>query len=53
LVILQTIQTLSKQLGIKTIAEFVDSEQKLKYVDDLGIDFAQGYIIGKPMGQML
>jgi len=53
LIILQTIQTLSKQLGIKTIAEFVDSEQKLKYIDDLGIDFAQGYIIGKPMGQML
>jgi diguanylate cyclase (GGDEF)-like protein/PAS domain S-box-containing protein len=37
-----------KGLGIKTVAEFVEDEQTLEMVRDLGVDFAQGYHLGKP-----
>jgi diguanylate cyclase (GGDEF)-like protein/PAS domain S-box-containing protein len=35
-------------LGIKTIAEFVTDQQTMDMVGDLGVDFAQGYHLGKP-----
>jgi diguanylate cyclase (GGDEF)-like protein/PAS domain S-box-containing protein len=34
--------------GKKTIAEFVESEDILSIIRELGIDYAQGYHIGKP-----
>jgi EAL domain-containing protein (putative c-di-GMP-specific phosphodiesterase class I) len=35
-------------LGIKTIAEFVTDQPTMDMVRDLGVDFAQGYHLGKP-----
>ena len=35
-------------MNIKTIAEFVHSETVFNIVKNMGIDFAQGYHIGKP-----
>jgi diguanylate cyclase (GGDEF)-like protein/PAS domain S-box-containing protein len=35
-------------LGIKTVAEFVEDERTLELVRELGVDFAQGYHLGKP-----
>jgi diguanylate cyclase (GGDEF)-like protein/PAS domain S-box-containing protein len=35
-------------LGIKTIAEFVTDQRTMDMVRDLGVDFAQGYHLGKP-----
>ena len=35
-------------LGIKTVAEFVTDEGTLEMVRSLGVDFAQGYHLGKP-----
>jgi diguanylate cyclase (GGDEF)-like protein len=35
-------------LGIKTIAEFVGDQRTMDMVRDLGVDFAQGYHLGKP-----
>jgi diguanylate cyclase (GGDEF)-like protein/PAS domain S-box-containing protein len=35
-------------LGIKTVAEFVADEEILDQVRDLGVDYAQGYFLGKP-----
>jgi len=35
-------------LGIKTIAEFVSDQQTMDLVHDLGVDYAQGYHLGKP-----
>jgi EAL domain-containing protein (putative c-di-GMP-specific phosphodiesterase class I) len=35
-------------LGIKTIAEFVEDQRTMDLLRDLGVDFAQGYHLGKP-----
>jgi diguanylate cyclase (GGDEF)-like protein/PAS domain S-box-containing protein len=35
-------------LGIKTVAEFVTDQQTMDMVRELGVDFAQGYHLGKP-----
>ena len=35
-------------LEIKTVAEFVGDERTMDMVRDLGVDFAQGYHLGKP-----
>jgi diguanylate cyclase (GGDEF)-like protein/PAS domain S-box-containing protein len=35
-------------LGIKTIAEFVTDQATMDMVRELGVDFAQGYHLGKP-----
>jgi len=32
----------------KTIAEFVENEQIFNLLKELGVDYAQGYGIGKP-----
>jgi diguanylate cyclase (GGDEF)-like protein/PAS domain S-box-containing protein len=35
-------------LGIKTVAEFVTDQRTMDMVRELGVDFAQGYHLGKP-----
>ena len=35
-------------LGIKTVAEFVEDERTMDILRELGVDFAQGYHLGKP-----
>lgn len=35
-------------LGIKTIAEFVESEEVMQSLASINVDYAQGYFIGKP-----
>jgi EAL domain-containing protein (putative c-di-GMP-specific phosphodiesterase class I) len=35
-------------LGIKTIAEFVEDQRTMDLLRELGVDFAQGYHLGKP-----
>lgn len=44
----RSIATLAKELGIRTVAEYVESREVLRSVEACGIDFAQGYHIGKP-----
>ena len=39
-------------MGKKTIAEFVENEQIFSLLNDLGVDYAQGYGIGKPVPLM-
>ena len=36
-------------LGKKTVAEFVEDEQALKLLESYGVNYAQGYHIGKPI----
>ena len=45
--IVKTIVNLAKSLNIKTVAEFVKDEYTYEIVKELGIDYAQGYFIGK------
>lgn len=46
--IVRSIASLCKELGIKTIAEFVENEGSFVELRDIGVDYAQGYYIGKP-----
>jgi len=39
---------ISQTLGKKTVAEFVESEEILEMIKSYGIDYAQGYYVGKP-----
>jgi EAL domain-containing protein (putative c-di-GMP-specific phosphodiesterase class I) len=43
-----SITELAKKLKLKTVAEFVETEEVLELVRQSGIDYAQGYHIGKP-----
>jgi EAL domain-containing protein (putative c-di-GMP-specific phosphodiesterase class I) len=36
------------RLGIKTIAEFVHNSTVQGIVEDIGIDYSQGFYIGEP-----
>lgn len=38
----------ARGLGKKTIAEFVENEETVRLLRELGVDYAQGYHIGKP-----
>jgi len=48
LAMVQAINTIGHTMGLKTIAEFVETEGILQRLIDLGVDYAQGYHIGKP-----
>lgn len=52
-ILVATIAEMAKGLGIKTIAEYVDKEETLKILKDLGVDYAQGYYIGRPSPTLL
>ncbi len=38
----------ARGLGKHTIAEFVEDEETLRMLGEIGVDFAQGYFIGRP-----
>lgn len=42
-----SIAHIAKEIGAKTVAEFVSNEKIFEAVDMLGVDYAQGYYIGK------
>ncbi len=46
--IVETIVYLCKKRGIKIIAEYIHSKAVLEKIEDMGIDYAQGYYIGEP-----
>ena len=45
----QAINQIGHTMDIKTIAEFVEDEATLEAVRKVGVDYAQGYVIAKPM----
>lgn len=47
--IVETIIRFAKLMKIKTIAEFVSSDTIYNIVKNMGVDYAQGYFIGKPV----
>jgi len=46
--VVKSVAEIAKVLRIKTVAEFVDSEAKLNLLEDLEIDYAQGFLFSKP-----
>lgn len=43
----------AKGLGKKTIAEYVENKDVLAILSSFGVDYAQGYYIGRPDSQMM
>ena len=44
----KSINEIGQTMGMETIAEFVENESIRSRVEEIGIDYAQGYEIGKP-----
>jgi EAL domain-containing protein (putative c-di-GMP-specific phosphodiesterase class I) len=44
----KSINEIGHVMGKKTVAEFVDSEAVLEALGVIGVDYAQGYAVGKP-----
>lgn len=44
----QAINTIGHTMGLQTIAEFVETESVMNRLIELGLDYAQGYLLGEP-----
>ena len=51
--ITQTIVIFAKNIGLETIAEYVEDKNSLEILRQLEVDFVQGYYIGKPSPKLL
>lgn len=47
--IVSAINTIGHEMGLKTVAEYVDTEETLSLMKQLGVNYAQGYAIEKPV----
>ncbi|MGO4327441.1 diguanylate cyclase [Cupriavidus sp. 2TAF22] len=47
--IVSSINDIGHRLGMLTVAESVEDEQTLQTLRAIGVDYAQGYVIGRPM----
>ncbi|MFA7609853.1 MAG: EAL domain-containing protein [Sulfurimonas sp.] len=52
-IVVSTIVDFAKKLGMKTVAEFVESEEIFNIVKNLGIDYSQGYYFCEPKKDLL
>lgn len=43
---------IAHQLGKKTVAEFVETEGTMDLLKELGIDYIQGFLVGKPQATL-
>ena len=46
--IVEAVNTIGHIAGIQTIAEFVESDEILQRLTTMGVDFAQGWAVGRP-----
>jgi len=47
--IVESINEIAHKLGARTIAEFVEDQETLEILRAIGVDQAQGYVIGRPV----
>ncbi|MEQ8735586.1 MAG: EAL domain-containing protein [Rhodospirillaceae bacterium] len=45
---LRALTTLCKTMDVETIAEMIDTKETLEFVRDCGVEYAQGFLFGKP-----
>ncbi|MFP4074963.1 MAG: EAL domain-containing protein [Halochromatium sp.] len=50
-IFVKAVVEMAHNMGKKVVAEFVDSALILEILRDIGVDFAQGYFIGRPLPQ--
>ncbi|MDX9699023.1 MAG: bifunctional diguanylate cyclase/phosphodiesterase, partial [Rhodocyclaceae bacterium] len=50
--LVRNLTNLCRELGILTIAEFVESAEILDMLRDMGVDYVQGFHVGMPLPQM-
>jgi diguanylate cyclase (GGDEF)-like protein/PAS domain S-box-containing protein len=48
LALVRAIQQVAQSLGLQTVAECIEDQETMDILQDLGVDFAQGYFIGMP-----
>ena len=48
LAMVESIHKVGHIMGLKTVAEYVENEAILNKLRDLGVDYAQGYVLSKP-----
>ena len=51
--IVRAVVDIARIMGKKTVAEFVGDEQTFELIKKIGIDYAQGYFIGKPAREIV
>lgn len=51
--VVSTIVEFAKKMDMKTIAEFVENQSILDKVNELGIDYAQGYFFSEPQREIV
>lgn len=51
--IIESIVQIAHTVGKKTVAEFVENAEVLKLLKNAGVDYVQGYYIGRPAGSMM
>lgn len=49
LAMVKSINDIGKVMGKRTIAEFVENDRILSKLKEIGVDYAQGFYIGKPL----
>jgi EAL domain-containing protein (putative c-di-GMP-specific phosphodiesterase class I) len=47
--IVSAINDIGHEIGLTTIAEYVESEEVLRILEQLGVDYVQGFAVEKPM----
>ncbi|RZA25774.1 MAG: EAL domain-containing protein, partial [Proteobacteria bacterium] len=47
--IVKSIHRVAKLCNLKTVAEWVEDDKILDALDEIGVDYAQGWGVGKPM----
>lgn len=52
-VFVKAMTDVARSLGVKAVAEFVETEQTYLLLKELGVDYAQGYLIGKPAPELI
>jgi EAL domain-containing protein (putative c-di-GMP-specific phosphodiesterase class I) len=46
--LVEAVNQIGHSMGMRTIAEFVEDAATLRALADIGVDYAQGYVIGRP-----